>query len=146
MVSENQLKNLYMKNLETGETTKLSDERGFATIPTIETAKEIDADFIHLPEKEISISGKITNLSDGLAQLLMGKRLVFTGTLDQIMKNFTETVTLDMNILAVRLKQNKTHKKYRINKKWIKRYGYTLTVHYNIDDAAKWMYESEVIE
>lgn len=117
-------------NLETGETIDLGDGRVFAEIPTIETIKEIDASFIHLPEKEISISGKITNLSDEFMEILLGKRLILTGTLDEIMKNFTETVTLDMNILAVRLKQNKVHKKHRTNKKWIKRYGYTMTVHY----------------
>lgn len=122
--------NLHTINLETGETIDLGDGRVFAEIPTIETLKETDTDFIHLPEKEISISGKITNLSDEFMEILLGKRLILTGTLDEIMKSFTETVTLDMNILAVRLKQNKVHKRHRTNKKWIKRYGYTMTVHY----------------
>ena len=130
MGSGNQLKNLYMENLETGEITKLSDDIEFATISTIEAMTEIDTDFVQPPEIELSISGKITNLSDEFMEFLLGKRLVFTGTLDQIIKEFTETVTLDMNILAVRLKQNKTHKKYRTNKKWIKRYGYTLVIYY----------------
>lgn len=115
---------LYMINPNTGEEIELD---GIQEI-TMEPVEPIDIEPIKTDgEIEISMDVKI---SDELKEMLMPKKLVCKGSPEEIAKQIFRGLPLEAEIQAASLRQSKTHKKKRINKKWAKRYGYICTVYY----------------
>jgi len=70
------------------------------------------------------------DISDELKEMLMPKKLVCKGSPEEIAKGIFRELPHEAEIQEVDLRQSKTHKKKRINKKWAKRYGYICTVYY----------------
>lgn len=116
---------MYIENPETGERTELNGIEDI-TIATLDTSK---FEPITIP-KEYTLSVDLANMPDETMQMLFGKKLVCTGSPEEIRKKLFWELPINANILNLDLIQNKTHKKHRINKKWAKRYGYTCTVFY----------------
>lgn len=95
--------NIFIKDLNTGEETELN---GIADINiTTDRIEEIEP--IRTP-REMSFSMDVSVISIEIIEQLMPK----------------------VRILGLLYSQNRIHRKYRINKKWAKRYGYTCTVYY----------------
>lgn len=116
---------IYIENLETGERTELNGIEDI-TIATLDTSK---FEPITIP-KEYNISMDISNISDEVKDMLFGKKLVCTGSLEEISNKVFKEIPDIKSILNIDLIQNRIHKKHRINKKWAKRYGFTCTVYY----------------
>lgn len=115
---------LYMINADTGEEIELD---GIQEI-TMEPVEPIDIEPIKTGgEIEISMDVEI---SDELKEMLMLKKLVCKGSPEEIAKQIFRELPHEAKIQEVELRQSKTHKKKRINKKWAKRYGYICTVYY----------------
>lgn len=61
---------------------------------------------------------------------LLYKTITVRGSLDEIVKILFVNAPLNRVIVHLDIKQNRTHKKRRINKKWANRYGYTCRAYY----------------
>lgn len=117
---------IYMINPNTGEEIELD---GIQEI-TMEPVEPIDIEPIKT-SGEISMDVEISDeLKDELKEMLMPKKLVCKGSPEEIAKKIFRELPHEAKIQEVELRQSKTHKKKRINKKWAKRYGYICTVYY----------------
>ena len=96
---------------------------------TIEAVEPIDIEPIKT-SGEIEISMDVEKISRKTLLHLMYKSIVTKGSPEEIAKGIFRGLPLEAKIQEVELRQNRTHKKHRINKKWAKRYGYTCTVYY----------------
>lgn len=63
---------------------------------------------------------------------LLYKSFTVTGSIEEIAREVFVNMPLGHEVVDLEFKQNRTHRKKRINKKWAKRYGYTCTVFYGI--------------
>lgn len=126
------IQNAFMIDPNTGDRIKLDGIKEM----TVEAVEPIDIEPIKTGG-EIEISMDV-DISDELKEMLMPKTLVLkdiynTGDLLRklhIAKWILEDAPINANILQAIVRQAKTHKKKRINKKWAKRYGHTCIVFY----------------
>lgn len=118
--------NLYITDPETGQETKMD------TIPTL--TMTTDAGVNHEPIKafepprEITGTFEIKNMK-ALRELLY-KSFTVSGSIDEMVREVFLNMPLGREVVDLEFKQNKTHKKKRINKKYAKKYGYTCKVYY----------------
>ncbi|SCG82719.1 hypothetical protein DW1_1146 [Proteiniborus sp. DW1] len=115
---------LYTSDPITGEKREIKGIQEF----TINTDEIADYEPIEVP-KEINISLNNVEISQEAIEMLIGKHRVLKGSLKGITEQIINQI-LPNEISWIDLKQNRVHKKGRINKKWRKRHGYTCTVYY----------------
>lgn len=123
--------NLFIVDPNTGERTELKD------IPTLTMTTDETLDYEPIigwdKPKEFTATMEVKEIGMRMINMLRGRK-VFKGSMDDISLMlwnfiFNQWVTLgESTIYDIKIKQNRTHKKHRINKKWAKRYGYTCTV------------------
>lgn len=117
---------LYMINADTGEKTELMPIQTLTvgSVGNLDKCGPIDFD------REISFDIDINKISRKTLLDLMYNSISAKGSLEEIAKKIFRELPLGAKIQAASLRQSKTHKKKRINKKWAKRYGYICTVYY----------------
>lgn len=117
---------LYMINADTGEKTEVMP------IETLTVGSVGNLDKCGLIEfnQEISFDIDINKISRKTLLHLMYNSISVKGSLEEIAKGIFRELPHEAEIQEVDLKQSKTHKKKRINKKWAKRYGYICMVYY----------------
>ncbi|MGJ0847425.1 hypothetical protein ACR77J_12110 [Tissierella praeacuta] len=116
------IENIFMIDANTGEKTEI---KGVTNI-TVTTEDKVEYEPFISP-REISFDVEI---SEELREKLLPKKLVCSGSPKEIGEKIFRDFPLECKILGVHLKQNRIHRKRRINKKWAKRYGYTCKVFY----------------
>lgn len=122
---ESTIPKMYIENTETGERTELN---GISTL-TIDDIITSEFEPNTIP-KEYSISMDLSNVSDETIRRIFGKKLVCTGSLEEILNKLFKEIPGIKSILDLDIIQNKIHKKKRINRKWANRYGFTCRVSY----------------
>lgn len=127
--------NMYISDLETGVTEEIKD------IPTVTMA--INREGNREPSISYSYPMKFTGtmeMSSKAKRMLFGDKVTFKGSIDEVIGK-TNSFTKDMKELHgdkvkftnFDVSRNRTHKRYRTNKKWAKRYGYTVTFRYYLN-------------
>lgn len=124
-----EVKNVFITNPDTGEKTEL---KGVSTLTmtTDETSQ-------YEPIKAFDSKGFTGTLEKATTKLVMKvlrdilyKSFTVRGSIEEIVREVFLNMPLGHEVVDLEFKQNKTHKKKRINKKWKKRYGYTCKVYY----------------
>lgn len=128
-----QANNLTFTNLETGQEVKLD------IIPTLTmtTGQESEHEpYMDLTEpKGFTATMEVKEIGMRMINMLKGRK-AFQGSVDEISATLFNFISWqwatigESTIYDINIKQNRTHKKKRINKKWAKRYGYTCYVDY----------------
>lgn len=120
-----EVENIFIVDSNTGERTEL---KGVADITV--TTEDISAyEPIRPYTGDISFAMDV-EVSDEFKEMLLAKKLIAKGNLEEIAKEIFLGLPLKSRILDLEFMQNRIHKSKRINKKWAKRYGYTCTVIY----------------
>lgn len=112
--------NLTFVDLETGQKTKID------TIPSLTMVTDETSQFE--PIKALEELPEITVTSTFLDMFY--KSFTVIGTIEEIAREVFLNMPLGHEVVDLDFKQNKTHKKKRINKKWARKYGYTCKVYY----------------
>lgn len=117
---------LYMTNPDTGEKIEAMPIQTLTvgSVGNLDKCRPIDFD------REISFDIDIDKISRKTLLDLMYNSISAKGSLEEIAKQIFIKLPHEAKIQEVELKQNRTHKKKRINKKWAKRYGYICTIYY----------------
>lgn len=118
--------NLTFTNLKTRQETRIN------TIATLTMATDDTSQYepIKTLEYPREITGTLEIKDMKALRELLYKSFTVTGTIDEIAREVFLNMPLGREVVELSLKQNKTHRKKRINKKWAKKYGYTCKVYY----------------
>lgn len=117
--------NLFIVDPNTGDKIELV---GIQEI-TFEPLEPIDTKFLSLPP-EYNFSIDMFRISAKALRDILYKTFTVTGTVEEIARQVFLNIPLGREVVDLDFKQNKTHKKKRINKKWARKYGYTCKVYY----------------
>ena len=118
--------NLTFTDPKTGQETRIN------TIATLTMATDDTSQYepIKTPEypREITGTFKIKDMK-ALRELLY-KSFTVSSTIEEIAREVFLNMPLGYEVVHLDFKQNKTHKKKRISKKWARKHGYTCKVYY----------------
>lgn len=118
--------NLTFVDLETGQETKI-DATPTLTMATDET---LDYEPIIGWDKPMEFNATLEVKNTKRLMDVLFKSFTVTGTIEEITRKVFLNMPLGREVVDLEFKQNKTHKKKRINKKWARKYGYTCKVYY----------------
>lgn len=121
-----EVSNLTIVDPETGQETKID------TIPTLTMTIDDTSQFepIKALQEPKEITGTLEIKDMKTLRKLLYKSFTVSGSTEEIARGVFVNMPLGHEVVDLDFKQNRTHKKKRINKKWAKRYGYTCTVYY----------------
>lgn len=129
-----EVENVFIVDLETGQRTEL---KGIDEVLII-TKEDLDKNepYMSLTEpKEFTATMEVKEIGMRMLNMIRGRK-IFKGNMNDIVLKLINFIYVHRvafgycNIYDICIKQNRTHKKKRINKKWAKRYGYTCMVYY----------------
>lgn len=128
-IKDMEVSNVFTVDPEIGEETEI---KGVETL-TVTTDEAIDynpnTSFAEPIEFNATMEVKdMRRLKD-----LLYKSITVTGTLGEISRQVFLGLPLHYEIVDLEFKQNRTHRKKRINKKYANKYGYTCKVYYYVE-------------
>ena len=121
-----EVSNLTFVGQATGQETRINTIATL-TITTDDTSQYEPIKTLECP-KEIIGTFEIKDMK--ILRDILFKSFTVTGTIEEIAKEVFLNTPLGHEVVDLDFKQNRTHRKKRINKKWKKKYGYTCKVFY----------------
>ena len=111
---------------ETGQEARID------SIPTLTMATDETLDYEPIIDwdKPKEINGTFEIKDMGVLWDLLYKSFTVSGTIEEITREVFLNMPLGHAVVHLDFKQNRTHRKKRINKKWARKYGYTCKVYY----------------
>lgn len=123
---EMKVENIFIVDQNTGEEMELGD---IATLTmTTDDTSQFEPIKPYYEAEEIAGTFEIKNMK-AIRELLY-KSFTVSGTIEEIVKEVFVNMPLGREVVDLEFRQNRVHKKKRINKKWAREYGYTCKVYY----------------
>lgn len=118
--------NLTFTDPKTGQETRIN------TIATLTMATDDTSQYepIKALEYPREITGTLEIKDMKILRDILFKSFTVTGTIEEIAKEVFLNTPLGHKVVDLEFKQNRNHKKKRINKKWARKYGYACKVYY----------------